>query len=127
MRAVLDASALMAYFRQEPGGDVVADLLTSEARVSSLNWSEVHQKLGRLGLDADMLTTRLLDVGVKVEPFDQADAVVASKLYRATSPGGVSLADRACLALGYRLGVPVYSADRQWSRIDVCADVRMIR
>jgi len=124
--AVLDASALIAYFRHEPGAEQVRGLLR-DARVSALNWSEVHQKLTTYGLDADHLTAGLLTLGVQVEPFGQADAVVASKLYPLTRPGGVSLADRACLALAHRLGLPVYSADRQWSRFDMGADIRMIR
>lgn len=33
----------------------------------------------------------------------------------------------ACLALARRLGAPVYTADREWSGVDVGADVRMIR
>lgn len=126
MSAVLDAAALLAYFRQEPGADQVRGLLDG-ARVSALNWSEVHQKLIALNLDADDLTAGLLTLGVQVEPFGQADAVAAAHLYPSTRAGGLSLGDRACLALALRLGVPVYTSDRQWSRVDVGADVRMIR
>lgn len=126
MTAVLDASALIAYFRREPGAERVRALLR-DARVSALNWSEVHQKLNAYGQDADNLTAGLLTLGVEVESFSQADAVAASNRYPLTSSGGVSLADRACLALARRLGVPAYSADRQWARVDVDADIRMIR
>ncbi len=127
MTEVLDASALIAYFRQEPGAEQVRGLL-DRARVSALNFSEVHQKLSAYGMAADDLTAGLLILGVRVEPFSQADAVAASNLYPQTRVGGgLSLADRACLALALRLGVPVYTSDRDWSRVDVDADVRMIR
>jgi len=125
---VLDTSALLAYFRQEPGGEQVAELLMDEARVSALNWSELHQKLTWYGLAADDLTASLLTLGVQVEPFNRADAVAASNLYPHTRwPGGASLADRACLTLARRLNAPVYTADREWSGVDVGVDVRMIR
>lgn len=128
MTVVLDTSALLAYFRQEPGSEQVAELLTDEARVSAPNWAELHQKLTWYGLAADDLTAGLLTLGVQVEPFSRDDAVGASNLYPQTRwPGGASLADRACLALARRLGLPVYSADREWSSTDVGADVRMIR
>ncbi len=128
MTVVLDASALLAYFRREPGGEQVAELLTDEARVSTLNWSELHQKLTWYGLAADDLTASLRTLGVQVEPFNRADAVAASNLYPQTRwPGGASLADRACLALARRLGAPAYTADREWSGINVGVDVRVIR
>ncbi len=128
MTVVLDTSALLAYFRQEPGGEQVAELLTDEARVSALNWSELHQKLAWYGLAADDLMASLRTLGVQVEPFNRADAVAASNLYSQTRrPGGASLADRACLALARRLGAPAYTADREWSGVNVGVDVRMIR
>jgi PIN domain nuclease of toxin-antitoxin system len=38
-----------------------------------------------------------------------------------------SLADRACLALAERLGVPAVTADREWAKADVAAEVQLIR
>jgi PIN domain nuclease of toxin-antitoxin system len=40
---------------------------------------------------------------------------------------GLSLADRACLALGASLERPVLTTDRAWERVDVGVDIRVIR
>jgi PIN domain nuclease of toxin-antitoxin system len=40
---------------------------------------------------------------------------------------GLSLADRACLALAIALNAPVYTADRKWKNLNVGISIRMIR
>ncbi len=47
MTVVLDASALLAYLRQEPGGKVVdgVDGVLAESVIGNVNWAEVDQKL----------------------------------------------------------------------------------
>ncbi len=123
---MLDASALLAYLHREPGADQVAEALATGAVISAVNLSEALTVLGDAGEDPGRIATeveRILDV----VPFDSTDAVGASELRAATRKMGLSLGDRACLALGSRLGKPVLTADRRWSRLRVGLDLRQIR
>jgi PIN domain nuclease of toxin-antitoxin system len=116
--AVLDASAVLAWLRGEPGAALVEAHLDG-AVISAVNVAEVHQKLAQHGVDADATTRRLRGLGVRVEPFYPADAVLASRLWPYTRAAGLSLGDRCCLALAVRLTAPALTADKGWTRIDL--------
>ncbi|QGK68542.1 PIN domain-containing protein [Allosaccharopolyspora coralli] len=118
MSVVFDASALMAWIYSEPGADVVAESLADESTtISAVNWSEVLQKIDARGGDADQLGERILALGVSVAAFDSAEARAAARLYPATRTAGLSLGDRACLALAQRLDHTALTADTAWTRI----------
>jgi ribonuclease VapC len=122
---VLDASALLAVLYGEKGADVVEELL-DDGRVSAVNWSEVLQKLAQKGADpAD--ANALLLLGVEIEPFTAVDAVQAAELHAVTREFGLSLADRACLALACRLGVTAVTADRAWAKAEFDVPVQLVR
>lgn len=124
MNAVLDASALLAWLQAEPGGELIESELASAA-ISSLNWSEVLQKSLAHGVEISGLRADMEALGLRILPFDASDAELAARLW---SPGsGLSLADRACLALGLRHGVPVWTADRIWAQVSLDVPVRVIR
>lgn len=93
--------------------------------MSSVNWSEVVQKSLALGIETTVLRSNLEAHGLTIVPFDKEDAERAARLWKPGS--GLSLADRACLALAIRHGAPVYTADRQWVSLSSGADVRLIR
>lgn len=126
MTAVLDASAVLAWVRSERGAEVVIPHLTS-ATISTVNVSEVHQKLAQYGVDADRTTTRLRTLGLRVEPVVLEDAIAAARLWPATRAVGLSLGDRCCLALAARLDVPAVTTDGVWSTLDVGVAVVPIR
>jgi PIN domain nuclease of toxin-antitoxin system len=124
MNVVLDASALLAWLQAETGADLV-ELELASAAISSLNWSEVLQKSLAHGVQITGLREDLEALGLAIVPFDVDDAEQAARL---GPPGsGLSLADRACLALGLRHGVPVLTADRAWAQVTRNVDVRVIR
>ncbi len=150
MPVVLDASAFLAYNLGEPGADVVAAALQEGAAISAVNLVEVltYVTLRRpdvaaklavqvdRGTDPTVITSLgrrggpLLPPWLAVEPFTRADAVRAAALVPHTRAQGLSLGDRACLALARRLGWAVLTADRQWSQLDAAAigvEVRPIR
>lgn len=116
--AVLDASAVLAWLRGERGAPVVEAHLDG-AVISAVNFAEVHQKLAQHGVDADRTTRRLRVLGVRVEPFSPADAVIASRLWPLTRAAGLSLGDRCCLALAARLAAPAVTADTAWTQVDL--------
>jgi ribonuclease VapC len=122
--AVLDASALLAMIHGEPGADMVRTSV-SDSVVSSINWAETVQKISAEGLDPEETRNDLLDAGLRIASFDREDAETTAMLWpRARS---VSLADRACLALARRLGLPVLTADGAWAALDLGIAIRLIR
>jgi ribonuclease VapC len=124
MKVILDASALLAWLQDEPGAEVVEEAL-HHAAISSLNWSEVYQKSLAHGVDTSGLRSDLEAVGLFILPFDAEDAERTAALWSAGS--NLSLADRACLALGVRLGVPVWTCDRVWEQLAAAVEVVVIR
>ena len=123
---VLDASAVLARTLQEPGADRV-DTVIDGAWISAVNVTEVVQRLIEGEMD-EMSAVALLDtLPCKIAIFDRADAYHAALLRRETQKRGLSLGDRACLALGKRLGLPVYTADRAWAELDLGVEVVLIR
>ena len=123
---VLDASAVLAVLNGEPGAEVVWDCLPG-AHLSAVNAAEVAAKLVDGGLDAEGAGQSLERLGARVVPFEAADVVPVAHIRLATRAAGLSLGDRACLALARRLGWPALTADRQWRDIQVDVEVRLIR
>jgi PIN domain nuclease of toxin-antitoxin system len=123
---VLDASAVLALLHDEPGADQVERVL-GDAVMSSVNWAEVAGVLDARGLPAAPLRETVEALGIELRVFRAADADETGALYTSTRSAGLSLADRACLALGGTLGAPVLTADRAWLDVDVGVDVRCLR
>jgi ribonuclease VapC len=115
---VLDASALLAYLQRERGHEAVEAVLENSA-LSAVNLSEVLQKAMAAGVSTDGLETDLEAVGVRVYAFDAEDATHSAELWATTRKLGLSLGDRACLALAKRLHAPAYTADRAWAEVKV--------
>jgi ribonuclease VapC len=119
---VLDASALLAFLQGELGAAEVQPLI-EHARISAVNWSEVVKKSLVHGIAVDRVERRLLALGLVIEPFTAADAAVAAELWSITRAAGLSLADRACVALARRLGVTAMTTDSAWAALASAADV----
>jgi ribonuclease VapC len=126
MTFVLDASALLAYLKDEPGGGVVEEIL-GESVMSSVNWAEVVQKAIAAGVVVEGMLDDLQALGLIVEPFTPSDGEVAGRLWEQTRFFGLSLGDRACLSLGLRLGFAVLTSDRTWLNLDLGLDIRAVR
>jgi ribonuclease VapC len=130
--AVLDASALLAYLRDEPGAEAVVDAIAVGAAISTVNLAEVLSRAADRGGDPTRLLRQLTDQGllggaVSVEPFTTFDAVEVASLRVRTRDHGLSLGDRACVALAKRLTLPALTADTAWSRLDLGVELRQIR
>ena len=126
MQVVLDASALLAFLRQEPGSELV-DQVLGTAVLTSVNWAEVVQKSLSAGVNVDGLRQDLQALGLAVEPFTAVDADTAAKLWPQTRRSGLSLADRACLSLGLRLNLPVLTCDRAWAGLALPLEIQLLR
>jgi ribonuclease VapC len=130
---VLDASAMLAYLRDEPGADVVSDAIAGGAAISTVNLAEVLSRIADRGSDPIALVHQMTERGllggaIGVEPFTLADAGETARLRPTTRDAGLSLGDRACLALARRLATPALTADTAWSQApDLAVELRQIR
>ncbi len=118
---VLDASALVAYARNEPGAQVVAARLRSSRRVmvSAVNWAEAAGKLRDYRMTPSIVRQALAAVDAEIVPFAEADAAAVAELTPRTRSLGLSLGDRACIALALAAGAPALTAEQAWGRLDL--------
>ena len=124
---VLDASALLAVLHQEPGCELVLPVLAG-ALMSSVNWSEVVQKAAARGVAVDPGMRRDVQaIGLRFVPFEPADAEHAARIWEAAPRAGLSLGDRACLALATDRGAVVVTADRAWASLPLDVPIRVVR
>jgi len=125
---VLDASAVIALMRREPGHEKVTEcLLGSPAKISAVNLTEVVAKLAQEGWREDAIRGDVLIEALDDVDFDKDLAFAAGLLRPVTMRAGLSLADRACLALAQRLGLPAVTADRSWTTLQLPITVQCIR
>jgi ribonuclease VapC len=123
---VADASAIIALLAGEPFKHVDPERI-ARAWVSAVNLSEVLVKLYEMGLPDSEANAAMSLLGLRVAEFDEAQATAAARLRRVTRQAGLSLGDRACLALAQSLECPVITADRAWANIDIGVEVLLIR
>ena len=122
----------MAVLHAEDGASVVIEAIGDGAAVSVVNWAEVLSKLAEAGKDPEAAAAALRRAEgprrvLTIEPLTAADCVAVARLRPITRAQGLSLADRACIALAERLGVPALTADRKWQEADIAAEVQLIR
>lgn len=125
MSYVLDASAAIAVLLDEPGADKVAPVI-AQASISAVNLSEAVNAFARRGVDIQAAYDVLMGLEFDVVAFDAGLALSTALLQPATASAGLSLGDRACLALAKRLGVPALTADRAWATIAEAAGVEIV-
>ena len=126
-RVVLDASALLALLNSEPGGDKLTPQLLSVAASSTVNLAEVQAKLVLRGLDPNDAWDAALTPIREVVDFTADHARLAGTLVAQTRSLGLSLGDRACLALGLTLKAPVYTTDKTWKNLKLGIQIHVIR
>ncbi len=123
---VLDASALLCVIFAEPGADRVIDRLDG-ALIGAVNYSEAVAKIIERRADAERLFALLADLKMTIVSFDAAQAEAAGRLRLTTRSAGLSLGDRACLAVALATGGKALTTDRAWSRIDVAVEIEFAR
>jgi ribonuclease VapC len=123
---VHDASSLLAVAFREPGGETARALLRGSF-ISSVNWSEVVQKVRSKGGSTQQLAALFTGLGVTIVPFAVTTAELAADLHSRTHHLSLSLGDRACLALGLETGREILTTDRSWATLSLDVRVRAIR
>lgn len=126
IKNILDASAVLAVLNGEPGEKKVIPIL-GESAISAVNLTEVAAKLLEAGMDESgaRLAVSVLGIGEIVD-FTEDLAWEAARLRPVTKQYGLSLGDRACLALAIKLKIPAVTADKEWSKLKLCK-VNVIR
>lgn len=123
---VLDASAILAVLNDERGADMVVPLLGA-ALISTVNYAEVASKLINSGVVRSEARDAILSLGIAVADFDLGLADRTGELRPLTRHRGLSLGDRACIALAEREGIPVVTMDRTWADILPSLEIRVVR
>ena len=123
---VFDSSAVLAVLLDEPRSEEVSARIGTAA-ISSVNLAEVATKLADRGLGAVAIQASLSGLGLQVMSFHPQLAVQVGLLRTITQAHGLSLGDRACLALAQQMKLPVVTADRIWNDLDVGVEVILIR
>jgi PIN domain nuclease of toxin-antitoxin system len=124
MPVVLDASALLAMLKGEPGGDAVATILDDTA-IATVNFAEIVGFYARRGSTEEEIRRLLVSLPTVRHQFDEELAYQVGLMVPATASAGLSFGDRACLALARRLGAKVLTADRAWLRIAAAVDLEI--
>jgi ribonuclease VapC len=123
---VLDASALIALLKSEPGADIVSAHMV-EPVMSTANLAETLTRLAEDGGDAASIKATLDEGPIRFVPVTEEHALAAAQLRVPTKRWGLSLGDRICLALSLEEKLPVLTAERRWKDFDVGVQVKLIR
>ena len=113
---VFDASVILAAILGERGGDEVFDRI-EDAKVSTVNVAEVYTYAAINDFPTSAIDAFFADTGIDIEPFTHDQAVIAGQFAAITRRAGLSLGDRACLALAASAQAEVLTADRPWSDV----------
>jgi PIN domain nuclease of toxin-antitoxin system len=100
----------------EPGADQVSAALPG-ALVSTVNFAEIVSKLCERGMPADSARVAIQTIGVEIVDFNLGQACIAGDLGTGTRSAGLSLGDRACLALARSRNLPAITADTAWGAL----------
>jgi ribonuclease VapC len=123
---VADASAIIALLVGEKfNGFDPADL--NGTLISSVNLAEVLTRLPEFGVPEHAADGAIAELNLRVIAFDETQARATARLRPATRQAGLSLGDRACLALANVMECPAVTADRAWARIDTGVEIILIR
>ena len=124
--AILDASALIAFLRNEPGAAKVAKVLDKSC-ISAVNLAETCSKMIEYGKELEAVTFQIERLQIPVVPFDGEQAKNVASLWKRTRDVGMSLGDRACLALALKTSLPAFTTEREWSKCSLGVKVVKVR
>ncbi len=127
---VLDSSAIIAGLYGEPGSAIVLKALAdveAEVLISAVNLCEVVTKLGQAGASASDIATSVGPLTRFCIDFDSSQAIEAGELVKKTKELGLSLGDRACLALAISRGATAWTTDSAWKKLSPGVKIRLLR
>lgn len=124
---VLDSSAYLARLWGEDGSQVV-EAYGGNYLIGSVNAAEIFTKIIERGpVDVARVKIRILATSMNIVPFDDRQSMICAELRISARHLGLSLGDRACLALAIREKATVITADRSWAGLDLGIEIKVIR
>ena len=124
---VMDSSAILAILRGEPGCDYVQELLQSEeCAISSVNMAEVGSKLIDYGLPPEEFPRIASQLQIDIVDFNTDQSIQSAQIRKSTRSAGLSLGDRACVALTQLIQGCVVTADRAWLDIADTTQIKVL-
>lgn len=124
---ILDASALLALIQNEPGTEIIKSLLKVSV-MSTVNITETLSVLQRADITPKEGLTLITNIITTIIPFDLELAELTANIHPLVKSKGLSLADRACIALGIKLQIPIYTADKIWAELNLDnVNIKVIR
>jgi ribonuclease VapC len=124
--SVVDSSAVLAVLLGERGSDRVIPVLAG-GLLGTVNLVEVHTRMISLGGVPAHVWDRILSLNCEICSLTQEQARISAELITTTRPFGLSLGDRACLALALERKATVYTTDREWTRLGLDLKIEVIR
>jgi PIN domain nuclease of toxin-antitoxin system len=125
--SILDSTAILAILDREPGAEKLSLEILSQAVISAVNLAEVQTVLVNRDIPPEEAWVDACSPVREVISFSREQAKLVGSLIKQTRLLGLSLGDRACLALGILRSVPVYTADRVWKKLKIGVEVRLLR
>jgi PIN domain nuclease of toxin-antitoxin system len=86
----------------------------------------VQESLQR-GADVDGMLDDVREMGLTVEPFTATQADRAAVLWAQTRQQGLSLGDRACIALAVDRAATALTTDRRWAQLGLDVTIEILR
>jgi PIN domain nuclease of toxin-antitoxin system len=126
-RIVLDASAMLAILNGEPGAENLTEEMIAGSIASTVNIAEVLTKLIREGGEPSAAWRHVCALFPSAEPFTAEQARIAAGLTRQTRALGLSLGDRACLALAIAKDATAWTTDKSWKKLTLSVSVNLMR
>lgn len=118
-RYVLDASAVLALIFLEPGWEVV-DRVLHGSMMSTVNVAEALTKLIQDNIGLAEAIEEISKLNIEIVDFEMESAAKSAELRPLTKHLGLSLGDRACIALAMQHNATAVTADKSWSKLDLC-------
>ncbi|MDY6936942.1 MAG: type II toxin-antitoxin system VapC family toxin [Cyanobacteriota bacterium] len=128
MQAVIDTSVAIAFFKKEPGWKIAADLFPRSC-ISQVNVIELATYLSGISMPQETIIKTIHKFSFQISTLTQEQVFLAGQLVRHTKPFGLSLGDRACLALARVQNLPAFTTDKIWAEVAklIDVDVQLIR
>jgi ribonuclease VapC len=117
-RAVLDASAVLALLRDEPGAEQIAGY-AGDSLISTVNLQEVVKALLVRGFAQDTVRAMIDAVHIEARAHEIPDAHAAAALHGHTKAKGSGLGDRSCMALAITENLPAITTDKEWAELAI--------
>ncbi len=126
-KIIFDASALIALFAKENGYQTIK-IHMKDAIISSVNIAEVYKYCIETQNLAQNDARKLIELAdIKIIDFCHEQALISSTIIHKTKAYGLSLGDRACIALALFKNHPILTCDKIWEKLDLSVKFIMAR